>query len=405
MRITTVIRKLLGVTKLFVSDVSFQLEGVVVRVRPTWRVPRCGICSRKAPGYDRRRARRWRHLGIGGLKIWLEYAPRRVMCRRCGIRTEAVPWAEPGSRFTRQFEELAAYLAQQTDKTHVTELMGISWSTVGAIVERILKKRHSPSRFDNLRRIGVDEFSYRKRHRYLTVVVDHDRRQVIWAGAKHTKETLLGFFDELGPERCKGIEYVTLDMAAWFLEAIKERLPHAQVIFDRFHVQQLATKAVDTVRREQLRDLRGSAKGRDIYGLRFALLKRPWDLSLWEGQKLEDLQKRNHRLYRAYLLKESLAEILEDNQLARARAALKQWLSWASRSKIKPFVQVARTIRFYFDGVLAYVKERLTNGLVEGFNTRLRMIARRAYGFHHVNALIAMLYLCCGGIKLEPPLP
>jgi transposase len=405
-RVTTLIREMLGVTGLVVDDFGFGAEGLVVAVRPRWRRPRCGGCGKRAPGYDERAVRRWRHLGIGELKIWLEYAPRRVECPRCGgVRTEKVPWAPHQSRFTWDFEELVAYLAQVSDKTKVTELMGISWPTVGAIVERVVARRLDPSRLDGLRRIGIDEFSYRKRHRYLTTVVDHDRRRVVWAAPGRSAETLAAFFAELGEGRAARIESATIDMAGGYRKAIEEHAPKARIVFDRFHVQRLASDALDEVRRAQVRFVGLSEKGRAIKHSRFALLKNPWNLTRKEKERLSDLQRTNAPLYRAYLLKETLAQALDYQQPGHARRALEDWLAWASRSKLKPFVKAARTIRKHFDGIVAYFQERLTNGIVEGFNNRLRMIARRAFGFHTPEPLIAMLYLCCGGIQLNPPLP
>jgi len=268
-----------------------------------------------------------------------------------------------------------------------------------------VSRRLDPDRLDGLRHIGIDEFSYRRRHRYLTVVVDHDRRRVVWAAPGRSTETLRSFFDELGPERCQAIEAATIDMAAGYIKAIVEEIPHARVVFDRFHVQRLASDAVDTVRREQLRELRGTDEGRDLFRSRFALLKNPWNLTPREHRKLATIQQTNARLYRAYLLKEALAQALDQRNLFRARRRLRDWLAWASRSRLKPFVRAARTIRKHFDGILAYVRMRLTNGVVEGINNRLRMIARRAYGFHGPGPLAAMLSLCCGGITLSPPLP
>lgn len=409
MRITTVFRKLLGVTKLFVEDVSFEGGGLVVHVRPTWEIPRCGICGTQAPGYDRKPARKWRHLGLGRAPIWLSYALRRVSCpcAECGgEHVEEVPWAAAGSRFTYEFEEMVAYLAQITDKTTVTKLMGISWVTVGSIVERVVSRRLDPERLENLRRIGVDEFSYRKRHRYITVVVDHDRGRVVWAGEGRSADVLEGFFGGvLGIDRCFNIKEVTIDMSGSYIKAVENWLPQADIVFDRFHVQQLASDAVDEVRRAMVREIEDPEEARVVKGTRFALLKNPWDLTVSEEMKLSDVQRNNKRLYRAYLLKETLAKALEYLQPKRATDALNDWLAWASRSKLKPFVKVARTIRQHFDRILAYVKTRLTNGVVEGINNKLRMIARRAFGFHSADALIAMLFLNSGGIRLNPPLP
>ncbi|HSR73131.1 MAG TPA: ISL3 family transposase [Kiloniellales bacterium] len=406
MRATSLFRRLIGVTSLFVTSVSFEPVGLVLQVRPRWRKPRCGKCCGPAPGYDHARPRRWRSLNLGVLKVWLEYRPRRVSCERCGrTRVEQVPWADHGSSFTRDFEELVAYLAQVTDKTTVTKLMGIAWTTVGNIVHRVVSTRLDPSRLDGLRRIGVDEFSYRKRHNYLTVVVDHDSGRVVWAAPGRSSETLAAFFGQLGPARLEELECVTIDMCQAYEKAIREHAPNAEIVFDRFHVQQLATKALDEVRREQLRTIRGTPEGRELFHSRFALLKNPWNLRPAERRKLREVERANAPLWRAYLLKEELARALDYRQLGRAEPALRQWLAWASRSRLKPFVRVARTIRKHFTGVLAYFQERLTNGVVEGINNHLRVIARRAFGFQCPQALISMLFLCRGGIELKPPLP
>ena len=405
MHAKTVLRRLLGITTLFVQEFEVVPDGLVVFVRPTSKAPRCGACGNRAPGFDRGSPRRWRHLGLGRLRIWLMYTPRRVECATCGVRVEAVPWAAHDCGFTRDFEELVAYLAQTTDKTAVTKLMGIAWATVGRIIERVVKGRLDPDRLRNLKRIGVDEFSYRRRHKYLTVVVDHDRKRIVWAGPGARADTLVSFFESLGAAQCAEIEVATIDMSAGYKKAIREHLPNAKVVFDRFHVQRLASDALDAVRREELRELRGSPEGRDLFKSRFVLLKNPWNLNSMERLKLRDIEKSNAKLYRAYTLKETLAKALEYKQPWRARQALVDWLGWASRSKLKPFVRTARTIRKHLEGVLAYVEERLTNGIVEGLNTRLRMIARRSFGFHGPEPLIALLYLCCGGIMLDPPLP
>ena len=154
-----------------------------------------------------------------------------------------------------------------------------------------------------------------------------------------------------------------------------------------------------------MRRLAGQEGASWIKRTRFALLKSPWNLTRTERQKLSDIQKTNKRLYRAYLLKETLAKALDYVQVGRAEKALNEWLAWAARSKLEPFKRVARTIRKHKQGILDYIRTRYTNGVVEGFNNRFRMVARRAFGFHSAEALIAMMFLCCGGITLAPPLP
>ena len=405
MRLTTLLRRLLGVTQMYVKQVEMAAAGpLTVSVEPSWRRSRCGTCGERAPRYDRQPVREWRHLSWGRMAAWLQYAPWRVSCPRCGVKVEQVPWASGGSVFTSGFEELAAYLSQVMDRTAVSRLLGISWVTVGNIVERVVARRLDGARFGKLKRIGIDEFSYRKRHRYLTLVVDHDTRRVVWAGKGRSAETLGAFFKQLGPGRCARIELVTADLASSWQKALAAWVPHARVVFDRFHVERLASDAVDEVRRSEQRRL-DPADAKALKGTRYALLKHPGRLKPGEARRLETLRRENRALDRAYELKEYLATILGQATPGDAPELLEEWLEWAARSRLAPFVKLGRTIRKHAEGIPAYLDTRMTNGPVEGINNKLRVIARRAYGFHSAGALISMLFLCCGGIELAPPLP
>jgi transposase len=401
MRATSLLRTLIALQDTIVVGFEFDLEGIIIDIRPTWRVGRCSECGGKAPKYDDRE-RLWRHLDLGGIRCELRYAIRRVSCSRCGVKVESVPWAESGSRFTEPFEMHTAYLAQHNDKTTVTKLMRIAWDTVGKIIQRFVRRqRGDVDRLDGLRVIGVDELSYRRHHEYVTVVVDHERGDVVWAAPGKSAETLKRFFDALGPERCGKLEAVTIDMSAAYIKAVSEASPQAKIIFDRFHVQRLAQEAVDEVRREEVREAEPEDK-KALKKTRWALLKNPWNLTELESEKLVELQGRNQRIYRAYLLKEALAGVLDCTFIEIAEVKLDEWLAWASRSQLQPFVKLARTVRSHRDGILEYVRDRLNNGRVEGINGKARTITRRSYGFHSAASLIAMLFLCCGGIHACP---
>jgi transposase len=339
------------------------------------------------------------------MAFWLRYAPRRVDCGTCGVRVEQVPWAAQFARFTLEFEEMVAYLAQRMDRTAVRKQLGINWRTVGTIVERVVAERLDPARLDDLSIIGVDELSFRRNHQYVTVVVDHLKKRVVWIGEGKSADTLKQFFAELGPERTKKLTHLTMDMSAAFIAAVDDLAPQVQKVFDRFHVQRLASDAVDEVRRAEVREVAGTEGAQALKKTRWALLKSAWNLDRREEEKLSEVQRTNQRIYRAYLLKESLAEGFEYRQGARASKHFDSWICWAIRSKLKPFVKLAGTIKKFKDGILAYVKTRLSNGLTEGLNNKTRLITRRAYGFHSAHALAAMIHLCCGGITLDPPLP
>jgi len=332
----------------------------------------------------------------------LSYELRRVNCPRCGVVSELVPWAEHDSLFTREFEEQAAYLAQRCDRTTVSAMLRIAWRTVGNIIARVVERLGPADRLDNLSYIGVDELSYRRHHEYVTIVIDHVHAQVVWVHEGKNADTLKKFFAELGPERNAQLEAVTIDMSGAYIEAVTKASPQAQLIFDRFHVQRLAHNALDEVRREQVRDLKGTAEGKAIKKTRFALQKRVWNMTKLDQEKVSQVQHTNRPLYRGYLLTQSLAEILDRRQVHVARKKLKEWIAWAMRSRLASFRRVAETIKRYMEGVLAYVETGLNNGRTEGLNGKIRAITRRAYGFHSADSLIAMIFLCCSGLKLAP---
>jgi transposase len=401
-RITKLLRLLLGLEDTRVVDVGFDYAGLVIDVAPTWRNPRCSECGESGPGYDRIRDRRWRHLDVAGMQFHLRYDTRRVDCPTCGVKVERVPWAETGSWFTRPFEDHVGYLAQRCDKTTIGSMMRVAWDTVGAIVQRVVARHGNRDALDGLTQIGVDELSYRRHHEYITVVVDHRRGHVVWAQPGKNADTLKAFFDELGPERCAKLEAVTIDMSAAYIKAVTECSPQARLIFDRFHVQRLAQDAVDEVRRDEVRAATSAEDSKQLKGTRWSLLKSFWNLSLFDSSRLSQLQRDNKRLYRAYLLKDALVRVLDCRDEWLARVKLAQWIRWARRSRLEPFKRIAVTIRERTEGIIAYVTSGLSNGRTEGLNGKARTITRRAYGFHSAHGLIALLKLCCSGIHLDP---
>lgn len=193
-----------------------------------------------------------------------------------------------------------------------------------------------------------------------------------------------------------------MDMSGAFLKAVTECSPQAQVIFDRFHVQRLAHDALDEVRREAVRTAEDPAARNALKKSRWSLQKNPWNLLPREQDKLIEVQRTNRPLYRAYLLKESLAAILDLGCVDLARSRLGEWLGWASRSRLAPFVKLAGTVRTHLEGILAYVASGLSNGRGEGLNGKIRVLTRRAFGFHSAASLIALIFLCCTGLKLDP---
>jgi transposase len=401
--------RLLGLRRAVVEGVRLGIEGeVIVSVRPGFRErDRCGVCRRRSPGYDLGGGRRrWRALDLGTTFAFVEAESPRVTCRRHGVVVCAVPWARHDSRFTRAFEDQLAWLAVNTSKTAVAELMRVAWRSVGAVIERVAAEAmREVDLLDGLRRIGIDEISHRKGQRYLTVVVDHHTGRLVWAASGRDRKTVLAFFDALGEERCKQIELVSADMAAWISGPIAERVPDAVRCVDPFHVVMLATEALDDVRREVWNEARKQGNlelARELKGARFAVWKNPENLTDRQATKLATIQQTNTRLYRAYLLKEQLRQIYQ-LPAAAANRLLDGWLTWARRSRLPSFVKLARTITDQRDGILAAIQHGLSNARIEQVNTQIRLIARRAFGFHSPQALIALAMLKLA--ELCPPLP
>jgi len=284
--------------------------------------------------------------------------------------------------------------------------MRIAWRTVGGICERACAEaKRQVDLLAGLRRIGIDEISHRKGQRYLTVVVCHDTGRLVWAAAGRDRATVERFLDQLGEERCKALELVSCDMASWISGPISERCENAELCLDPFHVVGLATDALDEMRREVWNEARRAgqaALAKELKGARFALWKNSENLTVRQQAKLSDIERTNRPLYRAYLLKEQLRQVYH-LPAAQATALLERWLAWARRSRLPPFRKLARTITDQRAGILAAIEHGLSNARVEAINTQIRLITRRAFGFHSANALIALAMLSLA--DLCPPLP
>jgi transposase len=424
--------KLLGIESgTVIEDVRYEEEPdgpgtvtVVAHVRVhARRALRCGICGLRSPGYDQGEGRRrWRALDLGTVRAELEADAPRVRCRGHGVVVAQVPWARHGAWFTRPFEDTAAWLACVTSKTTICELLRVSWRTAGRIIERVATENSAKTDLlAGLTRIGIDEISYRKGHKYLTVVVDHDSGRLVWAAPGRDSATLSKFFAALGPERTAALTHVTADGASWIARAVTDHAPQAEQCTDPFHVVQWATEALDEVRREVwnrarrqpggsvphgrvLKTSRSRGDARDLKNARYALWKNPGNLTGPQAARLAWIEKTHPYLYRAYLLKEGIRTVFQLKGRPRlAPAALDRWLSWAARCRIPQFVELGRKIRGHRPGIEASLRNSLSNGLIESVNTKLRAIARAAFGFHGPAPLIALGMLALGGLRPDLP--
>ena len=412
MRAVRVWRSVLGVAHTVIEKVELETKGdqevLVASVRPTrGRQSRCGRCDRRSPRYDNGEGpRRWRSLDAGTTQVYLQAEAPRVSCPTHGVIVAAVPWARHGSRFTSAFEDTVAWLACHAAFTVLAVLLRITWRSVAAVITRVVTERATTTdRLTGLCRIGVDEISYRKGHRYLLCVVDHDTGRLVWAAKGRDSETLRRFFDALGAERSALLTHISADGAEWIHTVATERAPQAVLCLDAFHVVAWANAALDAVRRGTWNQLRREGKtdqAKALKNSRWALLKNPPDLTGDQRTTVATIAKTNHPLYRAYLLKEQLREVFATKG-AKGKQLLAGWLAWATRSRLPEFVALAKTIKKYLSLIHNTLDHGVSNALSEATNTHLRLLTRRAYGYHSADALIAMATLTRSG--LCPPLP
>jgi len=398
---------MLGIAGATVAGVSFTPAGIVVDLRLRRRKLVCP-CGWTTWACHARSTRRWRHLDLGGSRLWLQGEVRRLSCRRCRrVRTEQVPWARPGARHSRDFQDVVAWLAQHTDKTTITRLVRISWEAVARIVVTVVAEQLDEARLDELDRIGVDEVSYRSGHRYLTVVADHDRDgAAVWAAEGHDHTVLERFYDELGEQRLARLQAISLDMGGAYKKATDAKAPHVRQCVDPFHVVKLANDAVDKARRQAWnvhRDL-GLRSSVWVKRTRWALLKDPDRLKESQLAVLHELRRNRSVLYRCWQLKEGLRDLYRLADPTEAPTHLDWWLAWACRSRIPAFLTLSRTVRANRERILAAVELGLSSSKLEGLASKIRLINHRGYGHHSAAALIGMIYLCAGGITVKLPL-
>ena len=473
MRVTTAFSRLLRLSGVWVKKVRFEPDRVIVEVALRRKKLHCPKCSYStwARKDTRPEGSVWRHLDLGIWRLEVHCRRRRLWCPVHGARTEAVPFARPGSEFTRDFECLVAWLAAKVDKTTLRRMLRIDWDTVGRIVKRVCDEELDPGRLDGLFDIGIDEVSWKRQHKYLTLVVDHLRRQVVWgcegAGAAAVDE----FFAELDPEpaspspppnpsdqppargdakrlaawpepaimvpfgpcptvpadygvpgawvepgleleptmfaRAGRLRAVSMDMTGGYAKSVREHAPQAVICVDPYHVVQLANQALDEVRRDYWNELRRSGDqqaAKRFKDSRWCLLKKPDKLTDEQAATLARIKAAGGEVSRAYTLKEAVRGIFEPGlDIDDVEILLRRLLSRLARSRLKPFVRLAKTIRKHRDGILAAIRLGINQGRTEALNNKVRLLTRRAYGFHSAHAALALVLLTCGPISLHLP--
>jgi transposase len=437
-RVTTAFNRLLDLPGVSVRKVSFEPGCVVVSVALRRRRLECPKCSYSTAHREsvQHHDSVWRHLDLGAWRLEIHARLRRLRCPEHGALVEGVPFARYGARFTADFENLVAWLATKTDKTAICRLTRIDWQTVGRIIERVGDELLDESRLDDLFEISIDEVAWRKGHRYLTLVGDHRRRAVVWGTEGKGKAAADEFFQELDPleqveqdaadsaeiqaqapaeeqaeqkigERAAKLVAVSMDMTGGYAKSVREHAPQATIVIDNYHVVQLATKALDEVRREHWNELRQAGEkgaARAFKDARWSLLKNPGDLTDRQLDTLTALQAAGGKVPRAWAMKEMVRAIFAPSlTVDDVTQLIARLLSRLSRSRLEPFIRMGRTIRKHREGILAARRLKLSNARAEALNNKAKLIVRRAYGFHSARAALALIHLTCGPVTLTLP--
>jgi transposase len=369
-------------------------------------------------------------LDLGTWRLEVSCRRRRLWCPVHGARTEGVPFARPGSEFTRDFECLVAWLATRTDKTTIKRMLRIDWDTVGRIVKRVCDDELDPGRLNNLFEIGIDEVSWKRQHNYLTLVADHRRGKIVWGTNGAGEKAADRFFAELDPdiaaalppdnepasqdpepwqvgERAGKLEAISLDMGHGYAASARKHAPQAVICIDPYHVVQAANQALDEVRRAYWNELRASGDkqaAKRFKDSRWCLLKKPEKLTDQQAITLARIRAAGGEVWRAYELKEAVRGIFAPSlSVEDVEILIDRLLSRLPRSRLEPFIRLGKTIRRHRDGILAAIRLGINQGRTEALNNKVRLITRRAYGFHSAKAALALVLLTCGPITLHLP--
>lgn len=365
----------------------------------------CSQCNRPAPGYDTlTHPRRFQFVPLWNIPVFFIYSMRRVDCQRCGVRVEALPWAEGKQRTTRTFSWFLASWAKRLSWKHTAHAFHVSWDTVARSVRRSVDWGLAHRLIDGVQAIGVDEIAWKKKHKYLTLVyqIDRHRRRLLWVGRDRKEKTLKKFFTQFSTALSQ-LEFVASDMWKPYLNVIAEHAPAALHILDRFHVMSNFGKAINKVRAQEARELTSQGYEPVLKGSRYLLLKRPENLTDKQEVKLAALLRFNLKAVRAYLLKEDFQFFWNYVSPYWAGKFLDSWCKKAMRSRIDPIKKQARSLRKHRELLLNWFRanREISSGVVEGLNNKAKVSMRNAYGYRSYENLEATLYHALGDLP-EP---
>jgi transposase len=343
----------------------------------------CSGCGQWSGSVHDRQERRIRDLPIFEVPVELIVPRLRLQCPRCGPKLEALRWLEPYARVTTRLANSVARLCKVLPVRQVADLYGLAWSTVKLIDWRYLERELGPVDLSGVRVIGMDEFAIHKGQRYATVVVEPERRRVLWVGRGHGREDIRRFFELLEPQGCRQIQAVVMDMSGAYAQEVKAQCPQADIVYDLFHVvAKYGREVIDRVRSHEAQRLRQEHPERRIRRSdRWLLLRNANNLSPPQHIRLKELLAANRALMKVYLLRDDLKALWRYRHAGYAQQFWRQWYRRAAASRVAPLQLFARRLKPYLPGILSHCRFPLHTSLIEGINNKIKVIKRMAYGF------------------------
>lgn len=344
---------------------------------------RCSGCGEGVETIHDRTWRRIRDLPVFEDSVELRVERVRLACPRCGPRLEYLDWLDPHARVTRRLAESVARLCAATSIRSAARWYGLDWKTVKAIDFRHLERTLGPVDLCDVSVIVMDEFAVQKGHRYATVIVDPQRKRVLWVGRGRSRAEVRPFFELLGPEGCARLRAVAMDMNTAYDLEVRQHCPNAEVVYDLFHVvAKYGREVIDRVRVDEANRLRGDKPARRVIKTaRWLLLRNRENVPAEQAVRLEELLAANKALLTVYLLKDDLKQLWKCRSETQALTAWRSWKRRAMRSGLQPLRHFARCLEPYLHGILAHCRWPLGTNLVEGINNKIKVIKRMAYGY------------------------
>ena len=402
-------RRILGIESPWsVVDVVLDQSGEEVRVLVAYTSSRslsCPKCDAPCSGYDHR-PREWRHLDTCQFKTILAADIPRVDCPEHGVRSIHVPWAEPGSRLTAMFETLVIAWLREASMSAVARRMRLSWDQVDGIMARAVRRGLDRREASQATRLGIDETSSKKHHKYVTIVADLDAPEptVLHVGEGRSKETLTAFYDTMTSAAKEQVEAVSMDMWKAYIEATRDAIPDAdkKICFDKYHVASHLGNAVDKVRRAEHRALMKDGDER-LKGSKYLWLQNPDNMSeeRWEV-KFASLRASALKTARAWAVKEEAMTLWGYVSRAWAIKAWKRLIGWMARTRLEPVKKVGRMVKKHLWGIINAIVLDVTNAKLESINARIQRVKKMACGFRNMDRFKTAIYFHLGGLDLRP---